>query len=65
MLVDLLTKMLEFNPYFRPSARQLLSSPLFDTFRVPEIEKIPNSKIKMKFDKEFFMDLDPVNEQST
>ena len=42
--------MLEINPYFRPSAKQLLKNPIFDQVRVSENEAIAQYKIKMKFD---------------
>ena len=34
-LVDLLKKMLEFNPYMRPSAKDLLRESIFDHIRLP------------------------------
>jgi serine/threonine protein kinase len=33
-LVDILTQMLEYNPKFRPSARELLKNKIFDKIRV-------------------------------
>ena len=42
--------MLEFNPYFRPTAKQLLKYPIFDKIRDPHIEKAAPFKIKIKFD---------------
>lgn len=35
----LLKNMLEFNPFFRHSARELLQSPLFDDIRCVEMER--------------------------
>ena len=38
-LQDLLSRMLEVNPYFRPTAAELLQMPVFDSVRVQDIEK--------------------------
>ena len=41
--------MLEINPYFRPSASQLIESKIFDKIRVPRNEKLePFSSLKTK-----------------
>jgi hypothetical protein len=41
--------MLEFNPYFRPTASQLIESKAFDSIRVPANEKLdPHSSLKNK-----------------
>ena len=41
--------MLEINPYFRPSASQLIESKVFDKIRVPRNEKLePYSSLKTK-----------------
>lgn len=37
-LIHLLKQMLEINPWFRPSAKQLLANPVFDEIRNPTIE---------------------------
>jgi hypothetical protein len=42
--------MLEFNPYYRPTAKQLLKNPIFDKIRDPMNEKAAPFKIKIKFD---------------
>ncbi len=34
--------MLEYNPYFRPSAENLLKNKIFDKIRIPKIEKPAN-----------------------
>ena len=39
-LVKVLEQMLEINPYFRPSASQLIESKVFDKIRVPRNEKL-------------------------
>jgi serine/threonine protein kinase len=46
----LIVNMLEFNPYFRQSARELLKSKLFDDIRIVENEKQSVEKIKMIID---------------
>jgi serine/threonine protein kinase len=33
-LVEMVRQMLEFNPFFRPSAKQLIQSKLFDNIRI-------------------------------
>ena len=34
-LIDILSKMLEFNPFFRPTARELLQHPVFNKLYDP------------------------------
>ena len=46
----LLANMLEFNPYFRQSARELLKNPLFDNIRIIENEKQSVDKLKLQID---------------
>ena len=36
-LVDIMESLLEFNPYFRPTAKELLKHPIFDEIRVKDI----------------------------
>ena len=48
--------MLELNPYFRPSAKQLIANPLFDSVRVLDNEHVAKCRVKMKFDQEFAME---------
>jgi serine/threonine protein kinase len=50
-LVKLLSQMLEFNPYFRPSAKQLLKNKIFDEIRNLDNEKRADFKIKISADK--------------
>ena len=38
-LLNILESMLQFNPFFRPTAKELLKHPIFDKIRLPEIEK--------------------------
>ena len=49
-LVDVMSQMLELNPYFRPTAKQLLRNPIFDPVRVSENELIAQYKIRIKID---------------
>ena len=50
-LVQILTQMLEINPYFRPSANQLLKNPIFDEIRINKNEKPPPFRVKIEVDK--------------
>ena len=43
--------MLEFNPYFRPTAKELLKNPIFDEIRIEENETISPHKIVLGFDR--------------
>jgi len=48
-LLKVLEQMLEINPYFRPTASQLIESKVFDKIRVPRNEKLePYSSLKTK-----------------
>ena len=38
-LKDIVSKMLEFNPYLRSSTRELIKDPYFDDIRIPQMEK--------------------------
>ena len=42
--------MLEINPYFRPSARQLMKNPIFDEVRQVENEQLALFKIRVNID---------------
>ena len=46
-LVKLVMQMLEINPYYRPTAQQLLENKVFDSIRMPLIECI-ETKYKYK-----------------
>lgn len=50
--MDLLQQMLEFNPYFRPSAKELVLHPFFDNVRCEEYELPKPKKIQLDFDKD-------------
>lgn len=49
--VDLLKKMLVFNPYLRPSIDQCLAHPYFDGIREPVRENPCPKKVVMEFDR--------------
>ena len=57
-LVDLLRQMLEFNPHFRPTAKECLSLPLFDSIRMPNLEMPASFKINFDIDNDEDMQLD-------
>jgi len=42
--------MLSFNPYFRPSAKNLLKNVLFDEIRMPYVEESATFKVKIDID---------------
>ena len=50
-LILILEQMLEFNPYYRPTARELLKSAIFDKIRIPSIEEPSPHKILIDIDK--------------
>jgi hypothetical protein len=50
--------MLEFNPYFRKEASDLLKSEIFDKIRNPKMEKSANEIIIMEIDKQGCFDYD-------
>lgn len=51
--------MLEFNHYYRPTARELLKAAIFDNIRIPSIEEPSPHKILIDIDKnEFKQDYD-------
>lgn len=43
-------QMLEINPYFRPSCKQLLENPIFNEIRVPNLQEPAEYKIKLGID---------------
>ena len=49
--------MLQFNPYFRPSAKELVNHPYFDDIRQPEIKEYVPKKIIFQFDTDSSFDL--------
>ena len=50
-LLDILEKMLEFNPMLRPTAGELLKESIFDSIREKENESVAPHKISLSFDK--------------
>ena len=42
--------MLQFNPYFRPTASELLKNPIFDKIRIPKSELKAEKKIIIQHD---------------
>lgn len=57
-LRDILRPMVEINPYFRPSARELLKADYFDDVRIPEFEKSCTTKMSLEIDHDQFKDPD-------
>ena len=49
-LLNALKSLLEFNPFFRPSATELLKSPIFDSIRMKELEKKKGGMAPFKID---------------
>jgi len=49
-MAKIVEKLLQFNPYLRTSAHDLLKLPLFDKIRDPELEKPANHKINLEID---------------
>ena len=50
-LMSIMMQMLEINPYFRPTARQLLKNKIFDSVRIKENEVCANHQILINADK--------------
>ena len=53
-LHDVLKQLLEFNHYYRPTARELLANPIFDKIRIESIEEPAPHKIVIDIDKNEF-----------
>ena len=49
--MSIMMQMLEINPYFRPTAKQLLKNKIFDSVRIKENEVFANHKILINADK--------------
>ena len=50
-LLRILSTMLSFNPYFRPTAKDLLKNKIFDNIRIPSIEEPCPHKIVVNIDR--------------
>ena len=50
-ILVLLREMLEFNPFFRPTAKECFSNPLFKNIRVPGLEASAPFKINIDVDR--------------
>ena len=57
--------MLEYNPYYRPTAKQLLKSKLFDDIRVPDMQVIAPFKIVINVDRNEWQQTYSRNEQES
>ena len=44
-LLDILEQMLQFNPYFRPTTKQLLKNKIFDSVRIQSNEECSEKAI--------------------
>ena len=44
-LIDILDKMLQFNPYFRPTTKELIQHPIFDKIRTSKEVSASNSVV--------------------
>ena len=53
LMLDILEQMLQFNPYFRPTTKELLLHPLFDKIRT-EKEVIASNKVVIDVDENEF-----------
>ena len=51
-IIDVLEQLLEFNPYIRPKANEILQHPIFDSIRQPKLEIPLKKKINIKIDTE-------------
>lgn len=51
-LIEMVNKLLEFNPYFRWTAHECLKSSYFDNIRNHNTEKHPKKKIMLEVDQD-------------
>lgn len=54
----LLRDMLEYNPFFRHSAKECLQNPIFDEIRVPALERDAPEHIVVDIDEQLPIDYD-------
>lgn len=57
-LVELVLDMLEYNPFFRPSAKECLQNPIFDEIRVTMLERDAQEEIVTEVDEILPIDYD-------
>ena len=50
IISELLRPMLQVNPYFRPTAKELLKSKFFDDVRIPKYERSSPTKLSLEID---------------
>lgn len=50
----MLNDMLQFNPFFRPTAKELLQQPIFNQIRVPGLEASAPFKVNIDIDRNEF-----------
>ena len=58
LMMDLVREMLEYNPFFRPSAKECLQNPIFDDIRVPALERDAPEQITADIDEALPIDYD-------
>ena len=63
-LLKMLESMLEFNPYFRPTAKQLLKNKIFDSVRIKSNEESATHSIVVSADKSLPVDYTDSKETS-
>ena len=63
-LRKMLESMLEFNPYFRPTAKQLLKNKIFDSVRIKSNEESTTHSIVVSADKNLPVDYTDSKETS-
>ena len=57
-LLKLVLDMLEYNPFFRPSAKECLQNPIFDEIRVTMLERDAQEEIVTEVDEMLPIDYD-------
>ena len=55
-LVEIVNKLLEFNPYFRWTGQECIKSTYFDNIRNSNLEKHPKGKIMLEVDQDSAFD---------
>ena len=57
-ILEMLSQMLSINPFFRPTAKECLSNPIFDAVRDTTKEVSISQKIKLEIDSDEAFDYD-------